>query len=317
MHVDERHEESSEYYRMSLKTIKTLRLATEQLPSQAGRGREEAAAGPGAVRAGNQGEDIGRWRKRKQGEEARGIMEGGGSSSGGGRMAKRKKNDGADGGRGRGNAVKRMPTSLSGTVGAQEGGAQEKGVREVLEKKKEKETGKEKKLGEDEEEEEVRLPESPFRCAKCKENHKGVLYCIQMGHVRAAVQVSKRTDTRTVMFKCPNAAEILEKSAPCIYTIKSRYSADISRISEDQHTQSDVQVSRRVWIAVCLGCKVLRSLAQKSHGCMLPAVYHWWHRRWGGGGERKRHLCLREDCRPTACERWRHPVESQVGGIWQ
>jgi hypothetical protein len=118
MHVDERHEESSEYYRMSLKAVKALRLATKQLPSQAGRGREEAAAGPGAVRAGNRGEDVGRLcRKRKQGEEARGIMEGGGSSSGGGRRAKRRKNDGADGDRGRGNAVKRMPTSLSGTVG--------------------------------------------------------------------------------------------------------------------------------------------------------------------------------------------------------
>ena len=110
--------------------------------------------------------------------------------------------------------------------GAEEGGAQEKRVpREVLAREKEKETGKEK-MGEDEEEDEVRVPETPFRCANCKENHKGGLHCkacSAMGHVCAAVQGSKRTDTRKVKFKCPYAAEILEKSAPCIYTIQSRY----------------------------------------------------------------------------------------------
>ena len=69
------------------------------------------------MRARNPGEDVGRrCRKRKRGEEARGIMEGGGSSSGEGRRATRRKNDGADGGRGRGNCVKRMPTSLSDTT---------------------------------------------------------------------------------------------------------------------------------------------------------------------------------------------------------
>ena len=167
----------------------------------------------------------------------------------------------------------------------EERGAQEKGVREVMARKAERETGMKKKVGE-EAEEEARHPESLYRCAKCKENHKGFLYCMQMGHMCAAVQGSKRTDTRTVMFKCPNAAEILKKSAPFVYSIQSRYSADIFRISEDRQTQSDVQVSRRVWIAVCLGCKVLRSLAQKSHGYMLPAVHHWWHRR--GEWERER-----------------------------
>ena len=79
--------------------------------------REEETSGPVSVRAGNRG-DVGRWcRKRKQGEEARAIMEGGGAASGGGRRAKRRKDDGADRGRGRGNSVKRMPMSLSDTVG--------------------------------------------------------------------------------------------------------------------------------------------------------------------------------------------------------
>jgi len=105
--------------------------------------------------------------------------------------------------------------------GAQEG-AQEGVSREVLARKKEKETGKEKKVGEDDEEEEARLPETQSRCAKCKENHKGVdtcmsyeyqeedtfqhrqhrcakckanrkgvLYCIHMWHVCAAVKGSR------------------------------------------------------------------------------------------------------------------------------
>ena len=107
----------------------------------------------------------------------------------------------------------------------EERGAQEKGVREVMARKAERETGMKKKVGE-EAEEEARHPETPFRCANCKENHKGGLHCkacSAMGHVCSAVQGSKRTDTRKVKFKCPYAAEILEKSAPCIYTIQSRY----------------------------------------------------------------------------------------------